>query len=95
MKVKNKTKLKEEFRVKGYGLKLVSCFSKEAQAYIIDRHQRGIKELKLKGKYPTKTGDNGYTVLLGVWYFTKSRGFKCAVGKKTVWTATLLNNDLI
>lgn len=90
----NKTKLLKEFQEKGYGLKLKSHFSKEAQEYLTDRHNKGIQELKDNGNFPTEIGQNGYTSLLGVWTFTKSRGISCAIGKKQIWTASVLNNDL-
>jgi len=85
----------KEFKEIGYGSKEVKSMSQEAQKYIIDRHNRGIKELKETDCYPTKTGDNGYTVLLGVWRFTKSRGINCAIGLKQVWMASILNNELV
>ena len=87
--------LKNEFKKIGYGLKNVFQFSQKAQKYIIDRHKRGIKELKRKGEYPTQSRDKGYTQLLGIWKFTKSRKIDCAIGLKKVWMATILNNDLI
>ena len=90
-----KESLLKEFKKIGYGLKYISTMSKEAQDYIIDRHKKGIKELKKLKEYPSKTGDCGYTSLLGCWYYTKSGGFRSAIGLKTVWMATLLNNDLI
>lgn len=85
----------KEFREIGYGSKDVKSMSQEAQDYILDRYGRGIRELKATNSYPTKTGDNGYTVLLGVWSFTKSKGIYCAVGLNKVWMATILNNKLI
>ncbi len=89
-----KEKLLKEFKEKGYGLKLKSHFSEKAQIYLTDRHKKGIQELKSTNQYPIKTGDNGYTQLLGVWGFTKSRGISCAIGKKQIWMATVLNNPL-
>ncbi len=91
----NIEKLMKEFKEIGYGLKSINSFSEDAKNYLKDRHNRGIKELKLKAEFPTKTGQNGYTTLLGVWKYTKSRGIKCAIGKKYIWMATILNNNLI
>ncbi len=88
-------KMKEEFRGIGFGNKSISIFSEEAKSYLLDRHHRGIEDLKQRGEYPSRTGDNGYTPLLGIWRFTKSKGIDCAVGKKHIWMATILNNDLI
>lgn len=89
-------RIKAEFHKKGYaGNVYVRHFSKEAQEYIIDRHNRGIAELKAMGRYPKENKDNGYTALLGVWFYTKSKGIDCAIGLKKVWMATLLNEDLI
>lgn len=93
--VKIKLKLKEEFLERGYGTEYVSSFSKEAQEYIISRHNRGIAKLKTQGRYPKETGDNGYIALLGVWYYTKSRDIDCAIGLEKVWMASLINQDLI
>ena len=95
MNKKLKTKLMKEFKAIGYGQKDISLMTKKVQDYIIDRHNRGIKELKDTNKFPTKTGDNGYTSLLGIWGFTKSKGIDCSIGLKSVWMATILNNDLI
>ncbi len=86
--------LLKEFKDIGYGLKLKCHFSKQAQKYLTDRHNKGIKELKSNGKYPIETGENGYTSLLGVWKFTKSRGLNSAIGIKKIWMATILNNPL-
>lgn len=89
-------KLEAEFRERGYaGNVYITSFSKEAQEYIIDRHNRGIAELKAKGKYPKENKDNGYTALLGVWYYTKRGGIDCAIGLKKVWMAQLINEDII
>ena len=85
--------LMNEFKKIGYGFKNINIFSKQAQKYIIGRYKRGITELKRIGKYPTQTGDNGYTLLLGVYYFSKSGGLDSAIGLKKVWMASILNND--
>jgi len=87
--------LRKEFRKIGYGCKSINLFSQDAKKYIIDRHIRGIEELKRFGKYPSETGDNGYTELLGMWSYTKSKGLNCAIGTKQVWMASILNNELI
>lgn len=90
-----KDRLNKEFKQKGYGLKQIKAFSEEAQKYLIDRHNRGLIELKRLKEYPLKTGDSGYTRLLGMWRYTKSKGLDASVGLKTAWMATILNNDLI
>jgi len=90
----NKIKLLKEFQEIGYGLKYINTFSNEAKEYLMDRYNKGIQELKTKNNYPTKTGDNGYTKLLGVWYYTKSKNIQSAIGKKYIWMASILNNNL-
>ena len=95
MNYNKKERLQKEFISIGYGLMYINDFSEEAKEYIIDRYHRGIEELKAKKEYPTETGDNGYTRLLGVWRYTKSGGLDSAISKKTVWMATLLNDELI
>lgn len=91
METKEKDIIFKEFLIKGYGLHLTKSYSKNAQEYIKDRYKRGVTELKASKGYPTKTGENGYTKLLGVWTFTKSRGLDSAIGLKRIWTASILN----
>ena len=93
-------KLKKEFKKFGYGYINISKFSDKAREYILDRYNRGIKQLKSRRNLiwldmESGYSDNGYTALLGVWKYTKSKGIESSINNKIVYMATLLNNKLI
>jgi hypothetical protein len=90
--------LQEEVDALPYGERTTADFSPELKRYIAERARLGRLELerreRLKLAPKGQASTNGYSALLGVWYYT-SKGLDAAVDVNKCWMATLKNHPLL